>query len=237
MIPIVVPARMNSQRLPGKPLRPMAGKPMLGWIVDRLNSIHGSNNVVIATSDQPHDDSIAKWCDDQVLDCYRGPLEDVARRLIGAARARGADAFVRVSGDSPLMDPALVTHAIRLFELDEVDLVTNVQTRTFPKGFSVEVIRIAPLERALARHGSGDDREHVTTALYRHPGDLRIVNFTSGMPVGDVQLSVDTEDDFRKVEWVLQQNDSISRPLDWRTAVEIFSSYKQPFGEQPSSAA
>jgi spore coat polysaccharide biosynthesis protein SpsF len=237
MIPIVVPARMNSQRLPGKPLRPMAGKPMLGWIVDRLKSIDGSDGVIIATTVQPHDDSIAKWCDEQDLACYRGPLDDVAGRLIGAARACSANAFVRISGDSPLMDPALVAHAIRLFELDEVDLVTNVQTRTFPNGFSVEVIRIAPLERTLARHGSADDREHVTTALYRHPGDLRIVNFTSGMPVGDVQLSVDTEDDFRKVEWVLQQNDSISRPLDWRTAVEIFSSYKQPFGEQPSSAA
>jgi spore coat polysaccharide biosynthesis protein SpsF len=228
MIPIVVPARMNSQRVPGKPLRPMAGKPMLRWIVDRLESIDGANGVVIATSDQPHDDSIAKWCDEQALGCYRGSLENVAGRMIAAARARSAEAFVRISGDSPLIDPALVAHAIRLFELDEVDLVTNVQTRTFPKGFSVEVIRIAPLEQTLARHGSGDDREHVTTALYRHPGDLRIVNFTSGMPVGDVQLSVDTEDDFKKVEWVLKQNESDSRPLNWRAAVAIAAAYKVP---------
>ena len=228
MIPIVVPARMNSQRLPGKPLRVIAGKPMLRWIADRLKTVEGSSGVVIATSHQPHDDSIAKWCDEEAVACYRGSLADVAGRLTGAAGARGATAFVRVSGDSPLIDPALVAHAIRLFELDEVDLVTNVQLRTFPKGLSVEVIRVAALENALATHGNAEDHEHVTTVLYRHPSLLRIINFTSGAPLGDIQLSVDTEDDFRKVEWVLKQGALDTEPLGWRSTVQISSAYKAP---------
>lgn len=226
MIPIVVAARMNSQRLPGKPLRMMAGKPMLQWIADRLSAIEGTGGVVIATSDQAHDDPIATWCREQKLRCFRGPLDDVAARLIGAARAEGADAFVRISGDSPLMDPALVDRALRLYTPAGVDLVTNVQVRSFPKGFSVEVIRIAALERMLASHGRDDDREHVTTVLYRNLQELRAVGFTSGEPFGEVQLSVDTDDDFRKAEWVLQRSLLDTAPLGWRKAVTIASAYQ-----------
>lgn len=225
--PIFVPARMNSRRLPGKPLRVIAGKPLLHWLVDSLQHVGGAGSVVIATSDQPLDDAIATWCAERGVACHRGPLDDVAGRLIGAALRMGAEAFVRVSGDSPLMDPALVARAIKLFDVGNADLVTNVQQRTFPKGFSVEVISVAALQDHLSRHGGPSDREHVTTSFYAHPADVRIVNFTSGVAAGDVQLSVDDEEDFIRVERLLNHQRSGDRCLDWRQTYDLHCSFKQ----------
>ena len=48
--------------------------------------------------------------------------------------------FVRISADSPLIDPSLIDKAVTLFKKNRFDIVTNVFPRTFPKGFSVEVV-------------------------------------------------------------------------------------------------
>jgi len=224
MIPIIVTARMTSQRLPGKPLRLIAGKPIVQHVIENLTHVDGRPEIVLATSVEADDTPLAEWCARHGHACFRGPLDDLAARVIEAAKNRGAEAFVRVSGDSPLIDPILISRALQLYAL--VDLVTNVQLRTFPKGCSVEVIRIAALLEQLRRYARDQDREHVTTALYRHPEEIRIVNFTSGAPVGHIQLSVDTVEDFQIVERLLENADSRSHPLSWHEAVEIYSSLR-----------
>lgn len=223
-IPIVVAARMNSRRLPGKVLREIAGRPLLQYVVDNLADVEARGPVIVATSTAPGDDPIAAWCAHRGVACHRGPLDDVAARLIGAARAAGSDAFVRISGDSPLIDPALVEQALALFAVTNADLVTNVQVRTFPKGCSVEVIRAGTLAAHLDRFARSDDREHVTAVFYRHPEGARIVNFTSGVAAGDVQLAVDTIEDLHNFERVLSQIDGDARRAGWRRLAELAAS-------------
>jgi spore coat polysaccharide biosynthesis protein SpsF len=101
-----------------------------------------------------------------------------------------------------LMVPELIDHAIGLYRTAEHDLATNVMTRSFPKGMSVEVIRVVALQRAQAMMIDGE-AEHVTPPFYRRPGDFRIADFTSGQDWGAVQLSVDTQDDFTAIERVI----------------------------------
>src|SRR6185312_7877584 len=108
-----------------------------------------------------------------------------------AAKAAGFDALVRVNGDSPLLDPALVAEGVALFRAGGADLVTNVRPRSFPKGQSVEVIAVAALAAAMAETRDPADREHVTPFLYAHPERFRIRNFAAPRPRPDLQLSVD----------------------------------------------
>jgi spore coat polysaccharide biosynthesis protein SpsF len=84
-----------------------------------------------------------------------------------------------------------------------VDLVTNVLPRSFPKGQSVEVIAAAALGRLLASTDDAEDREHVTRYVYRNPGAFRIATFQSPSPRPDMQLSVDTPEDFERVGRIL----------------------------------
>src|SRR5262245_47799473 len=202
---VVIQARFSSARLPGKVLRPLAGKPMLGWVIDRLRAAQCVTRIVVATSAEASDDAVAAYCGQQGIDCFRGSLHDVAARLAAATDWAKAEAFMRVSGDSPLMLPAVVDAVIEAFDYARPDLATNVHRRTFPKGLSAEAITLAGLRRARALMQPGEE-EHVTGPFYRCPEQFRIVNLISGHDWGALQLSVDTADDFALVERMLMRD-------------------------------
>ena len=196
----LVQARMSSARLPGKVLLPLAGRPALAWLVERLEHAEGLDAIAIATSTEASDDPVAAWCAASGVPCHRGPLDDVARRMLDAARAERLDAFVRVNGDSPLLDQRLVGRGVALMRDSGADLVTNVAERTFPHGQSVEVVRTDTFARLVAGDLDADEREHVTLALYRRAAGLAIVSFTSGESAGDRRQVLDTPADAARLE-------------------------------------
>jgi spore coat polysaccharide biosynthesis protein SpsF len=195
----VVTARSSSRRLPGKVLRPLQNRPMIAHTIKRLLSVERVDEVMIATSTDPTDDAIAEFATVLGVVCWRGALEDVLGRIQEASTARSADAVVRISGDSPLIDPAIIRRAIALFLSCDADLITNVFPRSFPRGQSVEVLSRAALERLAAEATEASDREHVTTYAYAHPERFAIRNFVAERPRPELQLSVDTESDMAVV--------------------------------------
>ena len=80
----IVQARTNSTRLPGKVLKPIAGKPMIARVVERLQQSILIDKIVVATSDQPQDDPIVQEME-KYCDVFRGPLDDVLGRYHLAA--------------------------------------------------------------------------------------------------------------------------------------------------------
>ena len=181
----------------------LMGSPMLGRLLDRLAQCGGIDGLIVATSNSPGDDQIAAYTAGRGIACFRGELNDVAARMIGAADTLEADALVRVSGDSPLLDPELVTAAVEVFRSRSVDLVTNVQQRTFPKGQSVEVVSLSALRSAWSIGMTADEREHVTKCFYEHPDAWSILNLAHDPACGDIQLSVDTNEDLKRVKLIL----------------------------------
>jgi spore coat polysaccharide biosynthesis protein SpsF len=199
----VVQARMSSKRLPGKVMMNFLGKPMLGHLCDRLSRCAGIDDFIVATSDLSIDDEIDAYISSRGINCYRGDLNDVAARIIGAAELMAADALVRVSGDSPLLDPEIVRTSVVAFRDHNLDLVTNVQQRTFPRGQSVEVVSLSALRSAWIAGMSTEECEHVTTYFYKHPDLYSILNLTHEPACGDIQLSIDTIEDFNRVKLIL----------------------------------
>jgi spore coat polysaccharide biosynthesis protein SpsF len=206
----VVQARMTSSRLPGKVLMPLAGRPALTWLLERLERAEGLDALVVATSVDPSDDAIAAYCAERGTACERGPLADVAARMINAARAHGLDAFVRVNGDSPLLDQRLVGQGADLMRRTAADLVSNVRPRTFPPGQSVEVVRTA----ALAARPGG---EHVTGQLY----DGAVVRFEADPPRTSPALTLDTPTDHARLQAILQAMDRPHWDYGWQDILAL----------------
>lgn len=205
-------ARMGSTRLPGKVLRPLGGRPALALLLDRLALAAEIDLVGVATSVEPADDPVFALCERHEVPCHRGPLEDLAARMLGAAEEFELDVFVRVNGDSPLLDPKLVDHAARLMREGEFDLVTNVFPRSFPVGQSVEAIRVEAMRLALADMTEPAQREHVTPWFYEHPDRVRIESFRSDAgDFSDMVLALDTPEDAAAMEAVVARMD---RPLE-----------------------
>jgi spore coat polysaccharide biosynthesis protein SpsF len=200
----VVVARQSSRRLPGKVLRPLLGRPMLTYTLERLAAVMRLDETVIATSAERSDDVLATFAERCGIPCWRGSLDDVLGRLCDAAAVCGADAVVRISGDSPLIDPVIVAMAVKLYLDDPVDLVTNVFPRSFPMGQSVEVLSRGALERLALEADEAADREHVTRYAYAHSDRFLIRNFSAARPRPDLQLSVDTVADFERAAALLE---------------------------------
>jgi spore coat polysaccharide biosynthesis protein SpsF len=126
------------------------------------------------------------------------------------------DALVRICGDSPFLDPALVDQAIALFAQGGADLVSNVVRRTYPKGQSVEVMSREALARAERAMASPEDREHVTRFLYAHPEDFCIRSMESGGDFGAENFCVDTADDLQSMALLARTVDFNAARPGWR---------------------
>jgi glutamate-1-semialdehyde 2,1-aminomutase/spore coat polysaccharide biosynthesis protein SpsF len=160
----IIQARMTSSRLPGKVLADIAGRPMLAHVVERTGQAFRVDRVVVATSDKPSDDPIARFCAEREVLCYRGDEQDVLDRFYRAAQAFGADLVVRITADCPLIDPAVVDRVVEALA-PGVDYVSNCLRTTFPDGLDVEAFRFTALEHAWKLAKRPAEREHVTPYL------------------------------------------------------------------------
>jgi len=196
----IIQTRYDSSRLPGKALSNLGERSVLGRTIDRLSNSEELGSIVIATSILKSDQAIVEHAEELSTDVFRGSLEDVGERLLKTCLAYEAEAFVRISGDSPLIDWRIVDHAIRLFRVTKPDLVTNIFQRTFPKGQSVEIIKTDKLAEICRSYRTSEEKEHVTPYFYKHFNDYKILSFTSGSDSGNSRQCIDDEIDLRKVE-------------------------------------
>jgi spore coat polysaccharide biosynthesis protein SpsF len=223
----IIQARFSSKRLPGKILFDLLGKTMLQRVVERVRMSTNVSDVIVATSIGSDDDQVEQECRRLDVKLSRGPLENVAERFRIVLEEHNAPCFVRISADSPLIDPALINRALAIFETHAPDLATNTCPYTFPRGMSVEVVDTACFLRTLPEIKESLDLEHVTRFFYRNRDRFRISNFTS--QEGDfshIKLCVDTNEDLARVTRVLQLLDPGSRHYSWRDLVALIDGDK-----------
>jgi spore coat polysaccharide biosynthesis protein SpsF (cytidylyltransferase family) len=204
-IPALIFARMDSSRLPCKAMMRLGHAPVLARVVHRLSSSREVDGIVICTSDRAVDDPITEVAEKMKTGLFRGAAEDVLGRALACAHDLRADAVVRISGDSPFMDAALVDQVVRCYRDTAPDIATNVHPRTYPAGMSVEVISTGILEKLDRDVQAMADREHVTKYLYDHADGYRIENVAAPASLRDVDLALDTEDDFALAKWLANE--------------------------------
>jgi spore coat polysaccharide biosynthesis protein SpsF len=185
-------------------LAPLAGAPMILRQIERVARAARIDRLVVATSENPSDDDLAAVVADAGVRVHRGPLRDVLARFIGALDAHGpADHVVRLTGDCPLADPAVIDATIAHVIDAGADYGSNTPPhRTFPKGLDVEVMTAGALRAAAARAASPEEYEHVTWALHRHPEFYRQAYLSQPADEGEVRWTVDFPHDYAFVSAV-----------------------------------
>lgn len=205
MILAILQARMTSTRLPGKVLRPILGRPMVGLHIERIRRAKRIDRLVLATSEDSSDDPIAQFCGSIGVDVYRGPLQDVLGRYHGAAEEFGpADHVVRLTADCPLADHEVIDACIGLHLAKGADYTSNGVERTYPDGLDVEVMRFAALDRAYREARTPQSREHVTPYLYQNPSLFQVAQLVQTPDLGQLRWTVDTSADLEMVTAVYQ---------------------------------
>ncbi len=201
-IGIVVSARTASTRLPNKALLPLGQKPMVLFLLERLN---GSNYgpVLLATTTLTSDDYLAELVSSKGFTVFRGSSDDLIQRHYDLARVHNFDTLVRITADCPFMNAELVDHC--LYMANSINYFELATTKgTFPIGLDLEIFPTSVLDKLhLNDYLSVEDREHLTLHLYN--GTFRVFNFEVPIdwPLTNQKFTVDTESDYKFAQQVV----------------------------------
>jgi glutamate-1-semialdehyde 2,1-aminomutase len=216
----VVQARMGSVRFPGKVMAPITGRPMIDILLERLSRAKRVSQVVLATTEQPADDVLHEHVEGLGYQVVRGSERDVLDRYQRAATSTDADVLVRITGDCPLVDPALVDEIIELFASGSYDYASNGSPATFPDGLDVEVFSAQALADAWKRAEADFDREHVTPFLWAS-GQFRTVNLDNDADLSALRWTVDEPEDMTVVRAVAEHFHPRT-DFTWREVLALF---------------
>ncbi|HOJ00738.1 MAG TPA: glycosyltransferase family protein [Anaerolineaceae bacterium] len=226
----IIQARMGSNRLPGKVLRDIHGKPMLAWVVERARLAATLAEVVVATTTDAGDDILAQVCKEMGVTCFRGSTFDVLDRYYQAARESEADVIVRLTADCPLIDPTLIDLVVTRFFEEKVDFATNrlppPYQRTYPIGLDVEVVSFSALEKAWKEALEVHEREHVMPYFYDAPGRFKILIVDHETNLGKYRWTVDTQPDLRFVQEVIARLPD-KEHFSWLDVLKIVEEHPQ----------
>jgi len=201
---VILQARMGSTRLPGKVMRPLEGRPLIAWVVERLQAIEGVDGVVLATSRAETEAPLIAWARAEGLPCFRGDEHDVLDRYVQCMEAYGLDAVVRATGDNPLLCPIEASRLVDLYRRTNVDYATNVTSdgSGLPIGAGLEVFGAEALRVSASEGLEPHHREHVNEFIRERPARFRRrVQFA--LPehcAPKLSLTVDTPEDFAAME-------------------------------------
>ncbi len=197
----IIQARMSSRRLRGKSLMPIAGKPSLYRVIERVKAMDFVDEIVVATSDQSDDDPIAAYAESLGVGVYRGDQKDVLLRFKNAvADLEAEDCLMRITADNLLYDPIRSKRVFQEFRNDDWDYVhIDGLSHVAPEFLKVRAIR----EAEESTHDPAD-REHVTPYLRKNQTKFKIKtlppDFAGLRPQFDKYLTLDTQDDFDRLE-------------------------------------
>ena len=201
----IVQARMGATRLPNKVMKLIGGVPMIELLLSRLSLATEVNQIIVATSVDGRNQPLVDQARRLGFECIQGSENDVLDRYLQAAKAAKADVVIRITGDCPLVDPALVDEAIRQFKAAGVDYLSNTSPPSYPDGLDIEVFTYAALERAATETDKAYDREHVTPYL-RTAGQFR-------------QATMQNEEDLSVLRW------TVDEPADFAVISNIFAHF------------
>lgn len=202
---IVILSRLSSKRLNKKALKKIGEKTILDRVIERVKILENRFKIILATSINDEDKILLKIAKQNNIYGFAHSLEDVLLRTFSCAKKFSLSHVVRISGDSPLIDPNLILHLFQSISY-EIDIVTNVFPRSLPRGFSCEIIKIETLKRILDFTNDLKYREHVTNYIYDNPDKFKICNISNEKKIDiDKNFSIDTESDYQFINKLYQK--------------------------------
>jgi glutamate-1-semialdehyde 2,1-aminomutase len=200
----IIQARMGSTRFPNKVMREITGVPMIGLLLERVNEAKLVDQIVVATSNSPENKSLVKYVNELGYSIYEGSEQDVLDRYYQAALLNGADNVVRITGDCPLIDSALIDEVIGRLKQAQVEYASNISPPTYPDGLDTEVFTFKALEQAWKEAKEPQQREHVTPFI-RESGLFSQINIAGVADLSRNRWTVDEPEDFEVIQKVYEK--------------------------------
>ena len=233
---IIIQARMNSTRLPGKVVKCVLNKPLLEYLIERLRRVTLADNFVIATTDNKSAIPIVELCKKHNVLYFQGDEDDVLSRYYYAAMAFNAETIIRITSDCPVIDPQIIDNTIQFyFDCAKADYVANwlynkelnKVKHSYPLGMSVEVFSINALYKAFISAKTKQEREHVTPYIYLNPELFNIFNYVKDNVFKKYRFTVDTFEDFELIKKIIETLYPSNPEFDLQDIVNLMNIYPE----------
>lgn len=212
---VIIAARMNSSRLPGKVILPLNGIPVISFILRRLKRVEGISSIILATTIHERDDVLEKLGKEEGIIVFRGDEDDVLGRYVRAAHNQDFDYVVRVTGDCPFIGAdTLDKILLECRKIKNFDLVTTKPA--YPSGIDYEIYPKKLLEKIDQKDILTEEREHILNYIYNRKEDYKVIRLTPPLSLifNKNDFLLDTNEDYIKIQKYLEDcNDSFISPI------------------------
>lgn len=206
-IGIIIQARTNSTRLPGKVLLPIGGEPLILNIYNRMQN-HFRLPIIIAITDSHEDDGLAKMLADEKVNVFRGSENNVIGRFIDASNNQGFTDIIRICADNVFLDFDFLDKLIELWKRDTKSDYISFEFKKKPVilshfGVFAEIVKLSALEKVASLFPNNRIYlEHITNGVYMNTEifKIRLINLDNVLtPFEGIRLTIDTKEDFRRI--------------------------------------
>ena len=192
---VFIPVRLVSTRLPNKALKEINGKPVIKYLIERIQSAKKIQDIVVCTTTHESDDKLVGFLEKEGIKIFRGSEKDILSRFLNAAKQFGTDFIIAVDGDDIYSDPEYVDKIITEFERTNADCI---QILGIPVGFTSIGIKKTALEK-ICELKKTDNTETGYGRFFTETNLFDVKNLEPKLRAKfpkNLRLSLDYEEDF-----------------------------------------
>lgn len=200
----IIPARMSSSRLPGKPLLPLGSSTVLQQVISRVTSADAGQKYLIATTQDDSDMPLREFCTAHEIPYFAGSMDDLLDRTTNAANHCEANYLVICSTAHPLLDPRMMDACARYMLESDMDFVTVAR---MPSGVSVEALPLRTLTLTMEMTDSAYHREQITRfpLSSQNVFDCAFLPPPSRLAREDLRLTLETPGDYAILQRIFSE--------------------------------
>lgn len=224
---IAVVCRLKSTRLPKKALLPINGVASVERCLLNCLAVNGVNSVVLATSDLDEDSELEKFTLNGKVQVIRGDAEDVAERLLKAARLKSADILLRVTGDCPVVSPEILEYLMTEHMKSDADL--TIQTDNHAIGTSADVYNIKAIEKLKALFECLGYTEYLSAYFRNNPQVFKVnyIELPKEWRHPEWRLTLDEALDLEMFDTLFKRLNIGKEPLYFTRLAEFLSAHPE----------
>tara|TARA_B100000941_G_C28378890_1_gene486228 strand:- start:157 stop:879 length:723 start_codon:yes stop_codon:yes gene_type:complete len=167
---LIIQARIGSKRLKNKMLLPLAGKPMIFRIIERLKRVKKVKKLILAIPNTKEDNRIANIFKNENIIIFRGSENNLVERYYLAAKKYKIKTIIRFPGDNCLPEPKEIDRLIKFYEKFKKPFfasnLSNIMHNGYPDGIGAEIFGLNFLEDLMSKKLNKSQKEHPHTNFF-----------------------------------------------------------------------
>ncbi len=226
-VTVIVQARLNSSRLPGKVLKKISNKTVLEIIHKRLSgSKKFIKQIIFAIPKNKSNLKLKNFLKKKKLDYFEGSEKNVLDRFYKCAKKNKSEIIVRITSDCPLVDSKMLDKCLNIFFRNKIDMLNNGCPPTFPDGLDISIFNFKTLHHAWKEAKTDYDKEHVVPFMLRNK-KIKKLNYKSNINLSSERWTLDTQEDLIVLKNIFKRFKNFQFP--WKSVLEIKKKYPKDF--------